>query len=47
MAGGPGQPLGGFKQCGIGREGGRMGVEAYTEVKSVHIAIGKRTHWVK
>ncbi|MFC3072990.1 aldehyde dehydrogenase family protein [Shinella pollutisoli] len=47
IAGGPGQPLGGFKQSGIGREGGRMGVEEYTEVKSVHIAIGKRTPWVK
>lgn len=47
IAGGPGQPVGGFKQSGIGREGGRMGVEEYTEVKSVHIAIGKRKHWVK
>lgn len=47
IAGGPGQPLGGFKQSGIGREGGRMGVEEYTEVKSVHIAIGKRKPWVK
>lgn len=47
IAGGPGQPLGGFKQSGIGREGGRIGVEEYTEMKSVHIAIGKRNHWVK
>jgi betaine-aldehyde dehydrogenase len=47
IAGGPGQPLGGFKQSGIGREGGKMGVEEYTEVKSVHIAIGKRKPWVK
>lgn len=45
IAGGPGQPMGGFKQSGVGREGGKMGVEEYTEVKSVHIAIGKRTPW--
>ena len=45
IAGGPGQPLGGFKQSGIGREGGMMGVQEYTEVKSVHIQIGKRSHW--
>lgn len=47
IAGGPGQPLGGYKQSGIGREGGLSGVEEYTEVKSVHVAIGKRDHWVK
>ncbi|KSV71992.1 hypothetical protein N182_29985 [Sinorhizobium sp. GL2] len=47
ISGGPGQPMGGFKQSGIGREGGRFGVEEYTEVKSVHITIGKRKHWVK
>ena len=46
IAGGPGQPLGGFKQSGIGREGGVLGVEEYTEVKSIHIAVGKRTPWV-
>jgi phenylacetaldehyde dehydrogenase len=28
-------PFGGFKQSGIGREHGRVGVEMYTEVKSV------------
>jgi len=47
ITGGPGQPLGGYKQSGIGREGGLTGVEEYTEVKSVHVAIGKRDHWVK
>ena len=31
----PNLPFGGFKQSGIGREGGREGVEAYTELKSV------------
>jgi len=28
-------PFGGFKQSGLGREHGRVGVEMYTEVKSV------------
>lgn len=47
MAGGPEMPLGGFKQSGWGREAGVYGVEEYTQVKSVHIELGKRSHWVK
>jgi phenylacetaldehyde dehydrogenase len=31
----PNMPFGGFKQSGIGREHGRVGIEMYTEVKSV------------
>lgn len=46
IAGGPEQAIGGFKQSGLGRETGVLGVEEYTEVKSVHIALGKRKHWV-
>jgi len=46
MAGGPEMPLGGFKQSGWGREAGIFGVEEYTQVKSVHVEIGKRTHWI-
>lgn len=47
LAGGPELPLGGFKQSGWGREAGMYGVEEYTQVKSVHIEIGKRDHWIK
>ncbi|MEP7245054.1 MAG: aldehyde dehydrogenase family protein [Gammaproteobacteria bacterium] len=32
-------PFGGYKQSGWGREYGREGVEAYTEVKSVSVAL--------
>ena len=32
-------PFGGYKQSGWGRENGRDGVEAYTEVKSVTVAL--------
>lgn len=47
LSGGPELPLGGFKQSGWGREAGRYGVEEYTQLKSVHIEIGKRTPWVE
>jgi betaine-aldehyde dehydrogenase len=33
-------PFGGVKQSGIGRENGRAAIEAYTEVKSVYVALG-------
>ncbi|WP_292058980.1 MULTISPECIES: aldehyde dehydrogenase family protein [unclassified Martelella] len=46
IAGGPELPIGGFKQSGTGRETGVYGVEEYTEPKSIHIALGKREHWV-
>jgi phenylacetaldehyde dehydrogenase len=35
----PALPFGGYKQSGIGREQARQGVEAYTELKSVIIAL--------
>ena len=35
----PSLPFGGFKQSGFGRESGRYGIEAYTELKTVAIAL--------
>jgi phenylacetaldehyde dehydrogenase len=32
-------PFGGYKQSGVGRESGRYGIEAYTELKTVAIAL--------
>ena len=46
IAGGPELPSGGFKQSGIGRESGSYGLDEYTEVKSVHIHLGKRAKWL-
>jgi acyl-CoA reductase-like NAD-dependent aldehyde dehydrogenase len=46
LAGGPELPIGGFKASGWGREAGMVGVEEYTQVKSVHIEFGKRQHWI-
>lgn len=47
IVGGPEQPMGGFRQSGIGRECGMQGVEEYMETKSIHIALGKREHWAR
>ncbi len=47
LAGGPELPIGGFKQSGWGREAGKYGVEEYTQIKSVHIEIGKRSPWIE
>jgi aldehyde dehydrogenase (NAD+) len=38
----PNLPFGGFKGSGIGREGGREGIEEYSEIKSVYIGMGPR-----
>lgn len=36
FAAGPWAPMGGYRESGIGREGGRYGLAAYTEVKHLH-----------
>ncbi|TFY75635.1 hypothetical protein EWM64_g8377 [Hericium alpestre] len=36
----PSVPFGGYKQSGIGRELGECGLEAYTQVKVVHVNLG-------
>ena len=44
--GGADLPVGGYKQSGWGRENGRDGIEAYTEVKSVAIALNPPGDWL-
>jgi phenylacetaldehyde dehydrogenase len=44
--GGADLPVGGFKQSGWGRENGRDGVEAYTEIKSVAVALKPPGDWL-
>jgi acyl-CoA reductase-like NAD-dependent aldehyde dehydrogenase len=44
---GPETPLGGMKQSGIGREAGVTGIEEYTEIKTAHINLQPRTHWIQ
>ncbi|HMG48027.1 MAG TPA: aldehyde dehydrogenase family protein [Allosphingosinicella sp.] len=39
MAPDPALPFGGYKQSGFGRESGRYGIETYTELKTVAIAL--------
>jgi aldehyde dehydrogenase (NAD+) len=36
----PNAPFGGYKTSGLGREGGREGIEAFLETKTVTIALG-------
>jgi phenylacetaldehyde dehydrogenase len=44
--GGADLPMGGYKQSGWGRELGRDGVEAYTEIKSVAFALRPAGDWL-
>jgi phenylacetaldehyde dehydrogenase len=45
--GGPDLPIGGYKQSGWGRELGRDGVELYTELKAVAVALKKPSAWLQ
>ncbi|MXQ07365.1 aldehyde dehydrogenase family protein [Alphaproteobacteria bacterium GH1-50] len=48
LQGYPELPLGGFKQSGNGRETGRYGLDEYTELKSVHLQVGRQPErWVE
>jgi aldehyde dehydrogenase (NAD(P)+) len=38
----PRVPFGGVKQSGIGRELGEAGLEAYTQIKAVHVNLGTK-----
>lgn len=38
----PRVPFGGVKQSGIGRELGEAGLEAYSQIKAVHVNMGTR-----
>ena len=40
QSGVPGQPFGGLKWSGIGVEGGRWGMMAFTELQAIHVARG-------
>jgi acyl-CoA reductase-like NAD-dependent aldehyde dehydrogenase len=45
MEGCPELPFGGYRQSGLGREGGRLGIEEYTETKTLMIKEGPRETW--
>jgi acyl-CoA reductase-like NAD-dependent aldehyde dehydrogenase len=44
---GPETPLGGMKQSGLGRDAGLAGIEEYTELKTAHINLQPRAHWIR
>jgi phenylacetaldehyde dehydrogenase len=45
--GGPDLPMGGYKHSGWGRELGQVGVQMYTEVKSVAVALRQSGDWLQ
>ncbi|WP_284616912.1 aldehyde dehydrogenase family protein [Aquabacterium humicola] len=38
-------PFGGYRESGLGRELGRQAAEDYTETKTLHLHLGRRTDW--
>jgi phenylacetaldehyde dehydrogenase len=45
--GGPDLPMGGYKHSGWGRELGQAGVEMYTELKSIAVALKRPAAWLQ
>lgn len=45
MDGYPELPFGGYNESGLGRELGRVALEEFTELKTLQLHLGKRTHW--
>lgn len=45
MEGYPELPFGGYGESGLGREGGRIGIEEYTEIKTLLLNSGPRAQW--
>lgn len=43
---GPETPLGGMKQSGSGRDAGVIGIEEYTELKTIHVNLQARQPWI-
>jgi acyl-CoA reductase-like NAD-dependent aldehyde dehydrogenase len=43
--GAPELPIGGYKKSGLGRELGRYGFDEYSQVKGIHVTLGRPTPW--
>ena len=41
----PNAPFGGYKMSGFGREGGRETIDAYTETKTIVVAMSDDSMW--
>lgn len=41
----PELPVGGYKKSGLGRELGRYGFDEYSQIKGIHVTLGKPQRW--
>lgn len=41
----PELPVGGYKKSGLGRELGRYGFDEYSQIKGIHVTLGRPTPW--
>jgi acyl-CoA reductase-like NAD-dependent aldehyde dehydrogenase len=41
----PELPVGGYKKSGLGRELGRYGFDEYSQVKGIHVTLGRPPRW--